>query len=114
MGIWMKACIGLLAFFLVAAPAGYAHAAPIDDAKAAGLIGEQPDGYLGAVVKPNEATQELLKKINGERRAAYQKIAKKRGTKVAQVAALAGKKLVEKAESGHFVRKQDGSWIQVP
>ena len=113
MRIWLKACIGLLAFFLVAAPAGLAHAAPIDDAKAAGLVGEQPDGYLGAVKPPNDATKALIQQINGERRVHYEKIAKKRGTEVAAVAALAGKKLVGKAGKGEFVRKPDGEWVQV-
>ena len=113
MRIWLKACIGLLAFFLVAAPAGLAHAAPIDDAKAAGLVGEQPDGYLGAVKPPSDATKALIEQINGQRRAHYKKIAEKRGAQVAAVAALAGQKLVAKAGKGEYVRQPDGAWVQV-
>ncbi|MEM8948238.1 MAG: YdbL family protein [Pseudomonadota bacterium] len=88
-----------------------AHAGPLDDAKASGLIGEKSDGYVGAVTG-DASVQGLIDEINAGRRAKYEEIAAKRGAPVDAVAAIAGKKLIERTPGGQYVMGSDGQWQQ--
>ncbi|BAK75567.1 protein of unknown function [Pseudogulbenkiania sp. NH8B] len=88
-----------------------AMALDLDGAKSQGLVGEQPNGYLG-VVKATPQAVELAADINAKRRAAYDAIAKKNGATLDQVAALAGQKAIEKAAPGAYVRSADGQWVK--
>jgi uncharacterized protein YdbL (DUF1318 family) len=107
---WMCGVLGL-ALVALAVPAS---ASPLDDAKAAGQLGERWDGYLG-VVKPSEGAQALAADINVKRKAHYAQIAAKNGATVEATAAIAGAKLVESAPSGQYVMPSSGSgWKQVP
>ncbi len=96
---------------LLAPVAGWADA--LDDAKTAGLVGERPDGFLG-VVDPGASkdVKALVEDINAKRTVHYQKIAEKEGTTVTAVAALAGKKLLERTPAGLYVMGPDGKWIK--
>jgi uncharacterized protein YdbL (DUF1318 family) len=96
-----------LFLLLVAAPA---FAIDLDAAKRQGLVGEQPDGYLGAVRQTPEAA-ELVRSVNAQRRQSYQELAKRNGVSVDSVASLAGKKLVDRAGPGEYVRDA-GRWVQ--
>ena len=93
----------------VAVPAA---ALDLDAAKAQGLIGERPDGYVEVVDggAPQDV-QALAKNVNAKRRAAYEKVARQNGAPVADVAKIAGKKLIDGARSGTYV-KIDGSWVR--
>ncbi len=103
----------LAASLLLIAPDN-AQADALDAAKAAGHVGERFDGYLGAVTSnPPADVARLVEEINAQRRAKYLAIAEKNGTSVAAVAALAAKKLVEEAPSGHYVMPKPGPWIRV-
>lgn len=93
------------------AVAGTAFAGPLDDAKAAGLVGEKVDGYVGAVTG-DASVQGLIDQVNAGRKTKYAEIAAKRGAAVDAVAAIAGKKLVERTASGQFVMGNDGQWQQ--
>ena len=106
--------VWIAAFGLLAAPV--AHAGPLQDAKAAGQVGEQWDGYLGAVkASPSAATKDLVKDINGKRKTAYAKIAKKNGTSVEAVAAITGEKSLKKAKTGEYVKAgPKADWKRVP
>jgi uncharacterized protein YdbL (DUF1318 family) len=105
----------LLALALLAVPSGGALADPLDDAKQAGSVGERPDGYLGLVDENAGAeVKALVAEINGKRRERYGEIAKRNGTKVEAVAALAGAKLVEKAPPGQYVMTTSGKWVRKP
>ena len=105
----------LLALALLAVPSGFALADPLDDARKAGSVGERPDGYLGAVSQnAGPEVKALVKDINAKRRQRYGEIAKKRGTSVEAVAALAGEKLIENAAPGEYVMTSSGKWIQKP
>lgn len=85
----------------------------LDEAKTQGLLGEQPDGYLGIVsIATSELTQ-LKNNINQQRQALYQDIAKKNGTEVNSVEQLAGKKAIEKAAAGTYVKLTDGKWQKI-
>ena len=94
---------------LVLAIALPALALDLDEARAAGKIGERSDGYVAAVKdSPSAEVKALVADINAKRRAAYEEIAKRNGAPVEAVAALAGQKMLsEKAQPGWFVN--DGS-----
>lgn len=81
-------------------------------AKEQGLVGEQSDGYLGLVVNTPEAAQ-LIKTVNNQRKAKYQEIAEKRGTKLDAVERFAGTKLTEKAAAEkQFYQNENGKWTR--
>jgi uncharacterized protein YdbL (DUF1318 family) len=91
--------------------AGGAMASPIEDAKKAGLVGEQPDGYVGLVSGNAPAdVVALVREVNGKRRAAYLDIAKQKGAAVEDVAALAAEKLFARAQPGDYLLVK-GQWV---
>jgi uncharacterized protein YdbL (DUF1318 family) len=103
--------VRLLILGLALGLAAPAVALDLGEAKAKGLVGEQADGYLGVVAGGGEASA-LARDVNAKRRAEYEGIAKKRGATVEAVAALAGKKLVERTPRGQYVRGSDGAWAK--
>jgi uncharacterized protein YdbL (DUF1318 family) len=107
------AAIALAAIFLVLAAAPSARAEDLDAAKAAGQVGERPDGYLGAVsANAPPAIQQLVADVNAKRKLKYAEIAKQNGTAVDAVAALMGAKLIERAPAGQYVMGADGRWLK--
>ncbi|MBF0335544.1 MAG: YdbL family protein [Alphaproteobacteria bacterium] len=87
-----------------------ASAQSIDALKAAGVVGERPDGLV-ALVKPAEpAVQELIDTINARRMAEYQEIARRNGTPVEAVQAIVGEKLVTQSPPGTWVMDAQGGW----
>ncbi|MBI3144430.1 MAG: YdbL family protein [Pseudogulbenkiania sp.] len=107
----MKAATRLLMAVLLLACSALTMALDLDSAKSQGLVGEQPNGYLG-VVKASPDAVELVADINAKRRSAYEAIAKKNGATLDQVAALAGQKAIEKSAPGTYVKAPDGQWIK--
>ncbi|CUR45450.1 YdbL family probable chaperone protein [Alloalcanivorax xenomutans] len=91
--------------------AGSAFALELDQAKTQGLVGEQPNGYLGVVKATPEAVQ-LVSEVNEKRRQAYERIARQNGITLEQVANLAGQKAIEKTAGGEYVKTPDGQWIK--
>ena len=88
-----------------------ANAATLDDAKAAGQIGEGVDGYVHLVDQnAPAAVKALLKDVNNKRKEKYASIAKSRGISVEKVAALAGDKLVERTPAGQYVMDGNSKW----
>ena len=100
------AVLGLLAI-LQAAPAA---ADSLDNALRAGLVGETTRGYVAPVKPPTPAVTSLVNDINKRRRAKYSEIAQKNNLPLAQVEALAGKRIIERAASGTFVQDNGGAW----
>lgn len=84
--------------------------AALGDAKVAGQLGEQPDGYLGVVRAEGQAA-DIARLINQARRAEYQRVAQSNKIKLADVEAIAGKKAIEKTPSGQFIQL-DGRWLR--
>lgn len=85
----------------------------LDGARAQGLVGEQSDGYVGAVsTSPPAEIRKLVSEVNAKRRAAYEDIARKNGTAVTAVAALAGQRLLERAPPGAWIGDGTGHWYQ--
>ena len=105
-----KCLVAAVLLLTLAAPA---LALDLDGARSQGLLGEQADGYVGIVVRPTPELERLASEINAKRRAHYAEIAERNGTSLEAVAALAGKKLIEGAPSGQFV-KTNGGWKKKP
>ena len=83
----------------------------LEEAKSKGLVGEQSNGYLGVVQTADGEAQALARDINQKRRQAYIDIAKRNGTAVAAVEALAGEKAIQNSKSGHYV-EGSGGWVK--
>jgi uncharacterized protein len=81
-------------------------------AKTQGLVGEQPDGYLGVVNKSGDA-DEIVKLINEARRAQYQRLAKDNSIALPDVEAMAGQKAIEKTQSGQYIQVNK-KWAKKP
>lgn len=82
----------------------------LNAAKVQGLVGEQPNGYLGVVSSSTDA-KEIADLINQARKAEYQKLAAKNGIQLSDVEAIAGKKAIEKTEAGQFIQL-NGKWMK--
>ena len=107
---WLvAACVVGLLVFGAALPSA---ALDLDAARAQGLVGEQSDGFVGAVsASPSADVQALVSQVNAKRRAAYADIAKKNGTAPEAVAALSAQKLIERAPAGQWIFEK-GRWTQ--
>lgn len=101
--------LGLLLF------AGVAFAQNLEEAKAAGLVGEKSDGYIG-LVEPDapQALTDLVNDINRQRRARYEQIARDNNISVNEVAQLAYARAVEATRSGHLIEDANGRWVRKP
>jgi uncharacterized protein YdbL (DUF1318 family) len=85
----------------------------LQDAKAQGLLGEQPNGYLGLVKAGASAeVTTLMNHINAQRKQEYQSIAQRNHTELSVVEALAGKKAIERTPPGQYVRLPSGQWVK--
>lgn len=85
-----------------------AYAMTLQEAKAAGLLGEKADGYVGVVSATPEANQ-IAASVNAQRRAAYQDMATRNGTSLDAVEALAGQTAINKTPGGQYV-DPGGGW----
>jgi uncharacterized protein YdbL (DUF1318 family) len=83
----------------------------LEEAKTKGLVGEKPNGYLGAVNSASPDVQALTSEVNQKRRQAYEDIAKRNRTQLDAVEALAGEKAIQNTQPGHFV-EGPGGWTR--
>lgn len=97
----------LLAFLLVPS----AWALTLDQARQQGRVGETLSGYIAARQQDDE-TLALVKRINDGRSQQYQRVAQQNNLTTAEVARIAGEKLVNRAGSGEYVRGINGQWVQ--
>ena len=88
-----------------------AFALSLDEAKAKGLVGERPNGYLGAVNPSNTEAQAVIADVNQKRRQAYEDIAKRNRTDLRSVETLAGEKAIQNTKPGNFV-EGPGGWVK--
>jgi uncharacterized protein YdbL (DUF1318 family) len=82
----------------------------LGEAKQRGLVGEQSNGYLGAVVMQNDA-QALIAEINAKRKAKYTELAAKNKLTLQQIEKLAANKAYAKTAAGHFIQV-NGVWAK--
>ena len=102
--------LAAIAALLFVAPSAV-WAGSLSDAKAAGWVGEQADGLLGIVdSSAPESAKALVKSVNAKRREGYASIAKKNGTSITAVAALAGDRNIAKTQPGHYVKRSGEGW----
>jgi uncharacterized protein YdbL (DUF1318 family) len=109
---WFRA--GLAALLLAVTLPLAAHADSLDNARAAGLLGERPDGYVDAVTpNPTPEIVNLKEQINAQRRKIYQQLAGEKGVPVEEVAALAAEKTIaQKLKPGMYYMDSSGQWVQ--
>ena len=94
-----------------AAPAYAANAkAVVDQAVAAGRIGETIGGYLAAVGGVNDAERKAMNEINIRRKKVYTDLAEKKGVSVDVIARLSGEKQLAKAAPGAKIMTESGRW----
>lgn len=107
----MKRPTALLAIVAAAlASAAPAQTPAVDSARAAGLVGERFDGYLGYVARPAPALRAQVDAINIRRRALYSNLAASRGVTPADVGITAGCQLLRRVAAGQAYMLNDGRW----
>lgn len=100
--------IALLAFSLFSVNA---LALTLAEARQQGRVGETHGGYLAPIAQDND-TLALVKKINQARSESYQQLAQSNQMSPQDVARMAGKKLIEKAQPGEYVQGINGQWLR--
>ncbi|MEM9965984.1 MAG: YdbL family protein [Asticcacaulis sp.] len=85
----------------------------VDAAKAAGIVGEQSDGYLGFVKPGDAATKAAVDEINTGRAGVYAQAASQNGVSPAAAGASAFNNVIlPKLKAGEFYKDTSGSWKQ--
>ncbi|MEY3235831.1 DUF1318 domain-containing protein [Aquidulcibacter sp.] len=86
---------------------------PVDKALAAGVIGEQADGYLGFVRTPTAAQADLQRRINEiniRRRGVFNEAAKVNGETEDRVALLSALRQITKTPNGEYFQDTTRTW----
>ncbi|OON41160.1 hypothetical protein BTJ39_04110 [Izhakiella australiensis] len=105
----IKRYAGWLLALIIISPAS--QALTLAEARSSGRAGETLNGYLAARQNDRE-TQELVNRVNAGRQQQYQRLAQQNNLTTSEVAAIAGQKLVERADAGEYVRGINGLWLQ--
>lgn len=113
MSFKIKSLLSSLLAVLMIAFAAPAFADSLNDARAAGQIGERPDGLVGAV-SPNASAdiKSLVQATNAKRLEKYQQIGAEKGVPADQVGAIAGEKIISNLRAGWFYMDASGNWVQ--
>ncbi|WP_425516740.1 YdbL family protein [Stakelama flava] len=101
--------IGALAAGGIAAPA-LAQSMSWQQAKSQGLVGEQPDGYLGIVGSATAELRKIVNDVNIKRKAAYTQKAQANGATVEQFAFTTGCNLIARTDPGEMYQTPSGAW----
>lgn len=107
--------VAVVAGTLIAGPALAATAkVTVDTAKAAGVVGEKNDGFLGFVRGPGDAeVQAAVAEINAGRAQLYRGAAAKNGVTPEAAGAAAYQSVVQlKLRPGDYYQTTDGAWVQ--
>jgi len=87
-------------------------ASSLSEIKAAGMIGEQANGYIGFVTAASDEVKQLVSSVNAKRKAHYQKIAKSKRIMLQEVELIAGRKAMEKTLAGNYIKPATSDWIK--
>lgn len=90
--------------------AGPAMAQDYNAAKAAGLIGEKPDGYVGIVGSATPELRRMVDDTNIKRKAVYAEKAKAEHATVEEYAFTSGCLLIAKTQPGMKYQTPGGAW----
>ncbi len=104
------AAAALIGAMLTGAPASAQRDPAYAQARAAGTIGEKPDGYLAVVGSASAAVQAIVDDINIRRRQEYTRQAAATGATVEQFAFTTGCNLILRTVPGEKYQAPDGSW----
>ena len=99
--------------FLVAASLSAGASAQRDEvgaAKAAGIVGERYDGYLGYAVAPSGRIRAQVNAINLKRRAIYSRFGASRGVSPQEVGITAGCTTLSRVGTGQPYLLGDNVW----
>ena len=100
---------------LGSAPRAWAQSAAkatVDAGKAAGVVGEQADGYLGLVTGADAQTRAAVAEINAGRAKAFQDAAGRTGATPAAAGEAAYRQLLARMPPGQFYKPADGVWTR--
>lgn len=103
----MKRFLLSLAALLVLSGNGFCL--DLQTAKAQGLVGETPTGYLAPVQAAHAEAKNLAQSINAQRKKHYEEIARRNNTQLQAVEQLAGQKALEKTPVGQYIQL-NGVW----
>ena len=107
--------VAAVAGTLIAGPTLAATAkATVDAAKAAGVVGERNDGYLGFVKGGGDpAVEAAVAEINAGRAQLYRGAAAKNGVTPEAAGAAAYQSVVQlKLRPGEYYQSSDGGWVR--
>lgn len=110
-GLALAAVVATAAVALMVPPAMAQRDPAYAAARAAGQIGEQPDGYLGFASSPTPAIRALVEDLNIKRKAKYTESAQSTGSTVQQFAFTSGCNLIASTKPGEKYQAPDGRWL---
>jgi uncharacterized protein YdbL (DUF1318 family) len=105
----------LLVALAVALPLGAASAqdSALIAAKAAGQVGERPDGLIGAVsATPTPDIRALVDRINAERMRLYAQSAQRTGASLEDTRRVMGERLVGATPAGQYYMDANNRWVR--
>lgn len=103
--------VGAALGLLVAVAPRSASALTLDQARAQGLVGELPNGYVAA--RGNAAgVSGLVDSVNRQRRQQYQQIAAQSNVPIAAVEQQAGQALISRLQPGQWYMNTQNQWVQ--
>lgn len=113
-GLARRAVLGMVAGAMLLPLLHWPAAAQsLSDARAQGLLGERPDGYVGAVTSTLPAwAAELMKSVNAQRKVKYAELAATNGTSIEAVQVVAGEKIIANLPAGSWYMDAGGRWVQ--
>jgi len=106
----LAAPLAVLLALGLAAPALAQRDPAYAEARAAGEIGEQPDGYLGIVGTPTTELRKLVDDINIKRRAIYSTKATENKVTLEAYALTSGCQAIARTVPGEKYRTPEGKW----
>jgi uncharacterized protein len=101
--LWLISALGLAASASAQTPA-------VDAARAAGIIGERYDGYIGVNGIAPATLRSQVSRINIQRRSLYSSLATSKGASPQDVGITAGCQLLARVSVGETYMWADGAW----
>jgi len=106
----MTRWLALGAAMLMVAPVALAQTPAVNAARAAGMVGERYDGFVGAASPLSGVVRSQVGTINIQRRTLYSNLAASRGVSPVEVGITAGCQLLARVRVGEAYMLADGVW----
>ena len=106
----MIRALALGSAMLLIGPAAIAQRPAVNAARAAGIVGERYDGFVGVVGTPSAIVRSQVGAINIQRRTLYSNLATSRGVSPNEVGITAGCQLLARVRVGEAYMLADGVW----